>query len=182
MSKIMNWSGDLINPFMLKDEDFNNAGLQVAITLSRVQRFWCQLKEPYTVSQHCLSMVEYFDGNIEMQKIAIAHEIYEAMGLGDVPSPIKAMLPQIKKAENEALEIFARLYDIDYKLFHSKELKEVDKGVMVMEAQALMPKNSNYDWVALYGKPMGKLYKLGATEEEIKKDFLTKWQELFGRL
>ena len=182
MSKIMNWSGNLIDPFNLEEKDFENVGIQAAITLSRIQRFWSQLKQGYTVTQHSLSMVEYFDGDVQMQKVAIAHEIYEAMGLGDIPSPIKALLPQVKEAENNALKIFAKLYEIDYNLFFCEDLKRVDKGLMVMEAQALMPKSTNYNWEELHGSPVGKLYKLGETEEAIKKDFLLKWQELFGKL
>ena len=182
MSKIMNWTGNLINPFNLEEKDFENAGIQVAITLSRVQRFWGQLKESYTVAQHCLSMVEYFEGDLEMQKIAISHEVYEAMGLGDIPSPIKAMLPQVKEAENKALEVFAKLYNLDSKLYYSEELKKADKGIMVMEANALMPQSTIYDWENLHGKPVGKLYKLGENEHEIRRDFLLKWQELFGKL
>lgn len=54
---------------------------------------------------------------------------------------------------------------------------------MVMEALALMKKNPDFDWIALYGEPVdAKLYKLGASEEEIKNDFLITWQRLFGRL
>lgn len=40
MSLIMNYSGKLIDPFNLKEEDFENFGMQAAVTLSRVQRFW----------------------------------------------------------------------------------------------------------------------------------------------
>ena len=36
---------------------------QCAITLSRVQRFWGQLKEPYSIVQHCLSLI-----NVEHKK------------------------------------------------------------------------------------------------------------------
>jgi len=182
MSQIMNWAGNLIDPFNLKIEDFENAGMQAAVTLSRVQRFWGQLRESYTVAQHCLSLVEYFDEDKELQAIAISHEIYEAMGLGDIPTPIKRMLPQVKNAENKALEMFAKLYELDSNKYHEEIIKRADKGLMVMEAKALMPKNPSYDWEENHGLAVGKLYKLGATEMEIRKDFLLKWQELFGRL
>ena len=46
-----------------------------------------------------------------------------------------------------------------------------------MEALNLAVK-SDFDWTS-YSKPLGKLYKLNASEEEIRKDFLVKWQELF---
>jgi hypothetical protein len=52
---------------------------------------------------------------------------------------------------------------------------------MMMEAEALMPFNHEVDW-RLISEPRGLLYKLGASQEEIKRDFINKWQELFGRL
>lgn len=180
MSLIMNYSGKLIDPFNLKEEDFENFGMQAATTLTRVQRFWGQLREPYSVAQHCLSLVEVFEGDLELSKWAIGHEAFESMGLGDVPTPIKKLLPQVKEAENRALDVFASVYGLTPPM--PDEIKVADKGLMVMEAKILMPHNPSYSWEEKYGEPVGKLYKLGATEAEIKRDFLIKWQELFGRI
>ena len=60
MSKVLNYQGRRLDPLDLKDEDFQNLGMQLAITLSRVQRFWGQCRESYSVAQHCLSMVQLF--------------------------------------------------------------------------------------------------------------------------
>jgi len=181
MSRIMNWSGRLIDPFDLKPEDFENAGLQAAVTLSRIQRFWGQLKVGYTVAQHCLSMVERLrelgaDG--ETMRWGLAHEIFEALGLGDIPTPIKRLLPDVKAAENRALELFAEVYGLTPPM--PQIIKEVDRGLLVMEAEALMP--GGYDWRAEYGEPCGRLYDLGASEERVRAEFLLAWQRLFGRI
>jgi hypothetical protein len=154
---------------------------QCAITLSRVQRFWGQLKEPYSVAQHCLSLIDYFE-NVEHKKWWLAHEIYEGLTGMDIPSPIKhspAYVPY-KEAEDKALDTFARLYGLTPPV--PKDVKKADKDVMVMEAEALMPYNSEINWRANGNKPIGKLYKLGASEDEIRRDFINTWQELFGRL
>lgn len=111
---------------------------------------------------------------------ALCHEAYEACGLGDIPTPIKKLLPQVKEAENRALEMFAKVYGLTPPT--PEEIKVADKGLMVMEAKILMPHNPSFSWEETYGKPVGRLYKLGATEAEIKRDFLIKWQELFGRI
>lgn len=174
---ILNVSGKLFNPFDLKQNDFENIDKQLATTLPRIQRFSAQLRQNYSVAQHCLSMVEFFRDDVSMQRIALSHELFEGLGLGDIPSPIKDKLPQIKEAENRALELFANIYGLDYELYNSKEFKEADLGLLVMEALNLAVK-SDFDWTS-YSKPLGKLYKLNASEEEITKDFLVKWQELF---
>ena len=98
-----------------------------------------------------------------------------------VPSPIKhspAYLPY-KEAEDRALKQFARLYDLTPPM--PIEIKKADKALMVMEAEALMPFNPDVNWRSI-SEPRGLLYKLGASQEEIKRDFINKWQELFGRL
>ena len=181
MSRILNFSGRLIDPFDLHPEDMKNAGLQAAVTLSRIQRFWGQLKVGYTVAQHTLSMVKTLEregSDGELLRWAMGHEIFEALGLGDIPTPIKRMLPEVKAAEERALALFAECYGLTPPM--PTRIKEVDRGLLVMEAEALMP--SGYDWREAYGEPVGELYKLGASEEEIQSDFLRKWQELFGRI
>lgn len=175
--KVMNYQGLLINPFELKKQDFDNFGMQSAVTLSRLQRFWGQLKKPYSVAQHCLSMVAYFDGDKELQKWAIAHEAFEALTGMDIPSPYKNKLPEFKIAENKALALLAEIYNLTYPV--PEIIKIIDKGLMVMEAEALMPSNSNYNWQSLYGEPKDQLYKLNASEAEIKDDYISFWSELF---
>jgi hypothetical protein len=145
-TKVLNYQGKLIDPLNLVDSDFANLGMQAAITLSRLQRFWGQCREEYSVAQHCLSMVEMFEGDAELQKWAIGHEIYEALTGMDVPSPIKhspAYAPY-KDAEDKSLDMFARLYDLEPPC--PKAIKIADKQLMVMEAEALMPFNPEVNW------------------------------------
>ena len=182
MSIVLNYQGKLIDPLNLRDSDFDNIGMQSAVTLSRLQRFWGQLRESYSVAQHCLSMVEYFSKDVELQKWGIGHEVYESLTGMDVPTPIKqssAYIPY-KEAEEKALEQYASLYDLVYPL--PKKFIDADKNIMVMEAEALMPFNSKVNWREQGNAPVGVLYKLGADESEIRRDFINKWQELFGKI
>jgi len=179
--EVLNYQGRMINPLALKREDFDNVGMQCAVTLSRLQRFWGQCRESYTVAQHCLSMVEIFKGDKELQKWAISHEIYEALTGMDIPSPIKhsPAYEPYQKAEEEALRLFAELHDMLPPM--PEVIKEADRGLLVMEAEALMPYTDKVNWRDM-GTPMGVPYKLGATEAEIRRDFIAKWVELFGSL
>jgi hypothetical protein len=185
MAEVLNYQGKLIDPLNLQDSDFDNLGMQLAVTLSRVQRFWGQCRESYSVAQHCLSLVEQakkdsLDKNI--QKWLLGHEVYEGLTGMDVPSPIKHSLayePYLK-AEEECLIQFAVNYGLTPPV--PKIVKTLDKRVMVTEAEALMPYNEKISWREMHGEPYGQLYKLGESEDEIKKDFINAWQELFGRL
>jgi hypothetical protein len=112
----------------------------------------------------------------------LGHEVYEGLTGLDVPSPIKhspAYKPYLQ-AEEKCLELFAEVYNLTPPM--PKAVKILDKRVMVTEAEALMPYNSKVNWREMYGEPYGQLYKLGESEDEIKKDFINAWQELFGRL
>lgn len=179
--KVLNYQGKMIDPLNLKKTDLDNLGMQCAVTLSRLQRFWGQCRESYTVAQHCLSMVELFKGNKDLQKWALGHEIYEGLTSMDIPSPIKqteAYKPY-KEAEINTLNLFAKLYGLSTPI--PEEIKNADKNLLVMEAEALMPYNKECIWRDI-ANPKGTLYKLGASEHEIRRDFLSMWQELYGKL
>lgn len=185
MTKVLNYQGKLLDPLNLQNSDFDNLGMQLAITLTRVQRFWGQCRESYSVAQHCLSLVkqaEVDELGIDIQKWLLSHEVYEGLTGMDVPSPIKhspAYEPYLK-AEEECLAQFAVTYGLTPPM--PKIVKTLDKRVMVTEAEALMPFNEKVNWRKMHGEPYGKLYKLGADNNEIRKDFIEKWLELFNRL
>lgn len=183
MPKVLNYAGKLIDPLNLTASDFDNCGMQSAVTLSRICRFWSQTQEFYSVAQHCLSMVEMFD-DIELKKAAIAHEVYEALTGMDVPSPIKhskAYKPY-RIAEDKAMKMFAQIYNIkNLDTLIKEHIKPADDSLKVMEALALMPHNENLNWKD-QASPRGTLYKLGASPEEIKRDYLMMWTKLFGKL
>ena len=181
--KVLNYQGKLINPLDLKESDLDNVGMQSAITLSRINRFWGQTRESYSVAQHCLSLVEEAqrDGlSDDTIKWLLIHETYEALTGMDIPSPIKHSdsMSSYVVAENRCLEMMRNKYGLG---IAPELLKTLDKRVMVMEAEALMPFNDEVNWRE-YGKPYGKLYKIGADEKEIREDFINKWYELFGTL
>jgi len=181
--KVLNYQGRLINPLNLNKKDLENVGMQSAITLSRINRFWGQTRESYSVAQHCLSLVNQAqeDGlDINTCKWLLIHETYEALTGMDIPSPIKhsESMASYVIAENKCLDMMREKYDLGA---CSELVKTLDKRVMVMEAEALMPFNDEVNWRD-YGEPYGKLYKIGADEKEIREDFINKWYEFFGTL
>jgi hypothetical protein len=179
--RILNYQGKLIDPLNITPDEMDNIGMQSAVTLSRLQRFWGQCREPYTVAQHCLSMVELFPNDPYLQKWAIGHEVYEALTGMDVPRPLKlsSAYEPYRKAEEQALAVFGRRFGIGEKI--PDAIKHADAGLLVMEAEALMPYSPEVNWREA-SDPVGALYKIGAGEDEVRRDFIEKWVELFGGL
>lgn len=173
---VTNHCGDVLNPFALFDSDFNNLSKQLCVTLPRICRFWGQTETFYSVAQHCLSMVKYFEGDRELQKIALIHEAFEGLTGMDVATPVKRMLPAYKAAEERALASIARLHGLTYPF--PDLIKRIDKGLMAMEGEALM-KNGNTNWRS-DGDPVGSLYKKDVSMEEISSDFNDMFSSLFG--
>jgi len=174
--KVMNASGKMIDPYNLKDEDFDPR--IIAQTLSRVCRFWSQTSEFYSVAQHCLVMESLFD-DIELKKWAMIHEIFEGLTGMDVPTPIKHSpeMESYRIAEDKALDKAAKLFSLTPPM--PKEVKVIDKRLMVTEALRFM-NTTNYNWIeiaeplplSIIGKPMDM--------KEAELAFLTRWYELFN--
>ncbi len=181
--KVLNYQGKLINPLDLKEDDLDNIGMQSAITLSRINRFWGQTREAYSVAQHCLSLVKQAQSdNLASSTIKwlLIHETYEALTGMDIPTPIKhsdSMLSYVVE-EKKCLDMMRIKYELD---ISPELLNTLDRRVMVMEAETLMPFNDKVKWRE-HGEPYAQLYKIGADEKEIREDFINKWYELFGTL
>jgi hypothetical protein len=146
---VMAGNGRLYNPFSLNCGDFADIE-PIATALSRIHRFWGQT--PLTVAQHCVAMAEWFlqeEGDVTLAHWALMHEVAEAF-LGDVPTPIKAVLPQYKALEKSILERMASCLRLPYPM--PKEVKELDKRIMINEALTFMP-NKAY-WLGLHIKPL----------------------------
>jgi len=173
---VVNASGRLINPYDLTPEDFDPR--IIAQTLSRVCRFWSQTSEFYSVAQHCLVMESLFDGDLDLQRWALGHEVFEGLTGMDVPSPIKhsPAMESYRLAEERCLEMFADIHCLSRM---PQEIKIADKRLMVTEALRFM-NSQNYDWtkiaepyrLAVIGKPMGM--------KEAEDAFLVRWHELLG--
>lgn len=174
--QVMNASGRLINPYQLTPEDFDPR--IIAQTLSRVCRFWSQTSEFYSVAQHCLVMESLFDGDLDLQRWALGHEVFEGLTGMDVPSPIKHSpeMESYRLAEDKSLDMFADIYSLSKPM--PKEVKVADKKLMVTEALRFM-NTQNFDWLQ-YGKPY-KLSIVGKpmSMKEAEIAFLTRWYELF---
>lgn len=177
--QVMNASGKMINPFELKDSDFDPK--IIAKTLSRICRFWGQTSEFYSVAQHCLAMMEVFSDR-DLKRWALLHEVFEGLTGMDIPTPIKhneAMM-DYRKAEERALIQAAKIFGLNPSM--PNEIKIADKRMMVTEALQYM-NTQNYDWTQI-ARPFDefhilKIVKNPMSMELAEATFLHFWEKLF---
>jgi hypothetical protein len=102
---------------------------RIAKALSRLKRY-CG-NSPMSVAQHCIRGAEAFmlSGNPYLAYIFLHHESFtEAIGFGDIPGPVKAILGEnLKIYENKTEETIARYFGFEYPF--PKEIKIMDKNL-----------------------------------------------------
>lgn len=128
---IRTYSGRFVNVFeptpeMICIED-------IAHGLSRQCRFGGHLEQYYSVAQHsinCSSLV-----SSSQAKAALLHDATEAY-MSDIPSPIKARMPEYKAIEHGLMVVIAQALSFDYPF--TEEIKLIDKTMLELEWEALV--------------------------------------------
>ena len=112
----------------------------IAHALASVPRFGGHLNRHYSVAQHsvmCMMKVSSF----EDKKAALMHDASEAY-LGDIPTPIKAKLPEYKVCEHNLMLMIADKFGFEYPL--NEAVKEVDARMLQIEWENLVLDDAKY--------------------------------------
>lgn len=108
----------------------------IAYSLASEQRFTNQLHEKWSVLQHVLlvtKIVELLGGSFVEIKQALHHDDPEAF-LHDLPSPLKALLPDYKKYYGKMAKAMGDAFDVDIEHLCDK-VKLADKYALIMEEE-----------------------------------------------
>lgn len=127
-------SGRYINMVMLDPETLHIE--DIAHALGNVPRFGGHLPIFYSVAQHSLlvhDLVKDLEKPVRLQ--ALMHDASEAL-LGDMPSPIKAMLPDYQALEARVMLVMSERFEFDWPL--CPEVKAADKQMLEIEWRELM--------------------------------------------
>lgn len=111
--------------------------VDIAHSLSLFCRFTSHTKELYSVGAHSIHASYICDEKYALE--ALLHDSTEAY-MGDMSSPLKKIMKEYKKLENEVLKLICEKYNLKYPL--PKTVKEADLKMFEIEWVYLMNGNS----------------------------------------
>ena len=141
---LVTYSGEEISLLNIEEVKINIE--DIAHALSYICRFAGQCKQFYSVGSHsinCLRVAEHFGYSDELKLYTLLHDATEAY-ICDMPSPLKKILPEYKKYENDLESIIHKRFGLNQLTeFDKAKIKEIDKIVFSQEWKELM--NYNYE-------------------------------------
>lgn len=143
MSWILTYTGrqvDLESP-----SPFDITLTDIAQALSHISRFTGHTERPYTVAQHSVHVAELVSPLYRAQ--ALLHDATEAY-LGDVSTPLKALLPGYRALEDTMWRVLCQRFKIDPVM--APEVKHADLQMLGAERRDLMAPNGG-SWECLEG-------------------------------
>jgi hypothetical protein len=153
----------------------------IAHQLANVCRFTGACRKYYSVAQHCCLVTKLIQEDGPLKLIGLLHDASEAY-LGDIVSPLKALLPDYHVLEDRMEQAIILRFGLNVPDFDG-EVKFYDRLALDIESKALMgPRHPNYwpkdfvfgdydlDWALLNVKPL--------TPEEAEKEYL----DIFNKL
>lgn len=166
------YSGAMFN---LLEPDCSEINIEdIAHSLSNQCRFNGHTKRFYSVAQHSV-LVSYL---VEPSQAlaALMHDSAEAY-YGDIPTPLKRLLPLIEQKEAETLKLIFNLIGLPYPL--TPEIHHADKQMLAAEVnQLLNPAHEPEYWqcIAHITPPTTKIFTL--TPRLAEKLFLGRFYQL----
>jgi len=115
--------------------------------ISRICRFAGQITEAvefYSVAEHSCHIYDYMlkhnlhKGDRRVLLTALMHDAHEGL-IGDVPTPLKSMMPEYRKIEDKVAVVVADRFDLIYPL--PQVVKDLDRRILVDERKWLMHSN-----------------------------------------
>lgn len=139
----------------------------IAQALSQIPRWLGHTDKLYSVAQHCCWCYDNTDGN---KLEALMHDATEAY-VSDIPSPLKALLPDYKNIENKVATQIALKFRFNYPYSHNTHI--VDKQALYFERTNV--KKLDNDYIPL-DKNISKFCNIKHwSSKKAKKEFLKRF-------
>jgi hypothetical protein len=148
----------------------------IAHALSLQCRYNGHTNRFYSVAEHSVALANYVfkeTGGKRLARTMLLHDAAEAY-VGDLPRPIKHILPQFSILEDKIFAVIAEKFDIFAKL--PEYIKGLDSRILVDERSCFMGKTTN-EWGTDKLCPL-KVSLKGLSPEEAERAFLKRFYAL----
>lgn len=152
-----NWiqthTGNKINPL---DPDPNNIHIEdIAHSLSQMPRFNGHGKVPYNIASHSIhvgNLVYHATQNKTYALVGLLHDASEALGLSDIPKPVKKCFPEYLQVESKLMGAVFAAFNISQKtVFLAWDaVKKADNIALITEFNALFDHPPIDNWTSAY--------------------------------
>jgi uncharacterized protein len=143
----------------------------IAHGLANICRYAGQCRKFYSVAEHSILVSEVAVG-FELE--ALLHDAAEAF-MGDITRPLKQMLPEYKKIEDEVETAILRKFGLRVPL--PTEIKDADLRVLAAEQSQIMPTGTD-DWVRELNIVPANVVVRHLEPEDAKRAFLGRYERL----
>lgn len=162
---------DLTKP-NLDDIDINDISHSLALQC----RFSGHCRRFYSVAEHSWHIARMLgDFPVEVQLAGLLHDASEAY-LTDLPSPVKALMPEYREFEDNLMEHIAAKFNFEYPLHPA--VKHADMVMLATEAHYLMPSGGRGGYWNGLPKVEHTYRPICMSPEIAKQNFLDKFREL----
>lgn len=128
----------------------------IARALTSTYRFGGHTTRPITVAEHSLNVLDLVQGcgaNRETMCWALLHDAAEAW-LGDVPTPVKALLPNYAHLEAAVARAVRLAFGLAPSLIDYGLVDRADKTMLSTEAERFLPGGPWRNWHLRFGDPI----------------------------
>lgn len=142
----------------------------IAHSLSKLCRFNGHCKKFYSVAEHSVLVSRIVP--VRYALVGLLHDASEAY-VGDMPSPLKRMIPQYKEIEERVQAAMAKAYNLPYPFPH--EIHEADKAVYRAERSQIAGGEDNLWYTEFLD---AKVVVTGMQPKDAEQFFLYRYREL----
>jgi uncharacterized protein len=149
----------------------------IAHALAHTCRYTGHTQYFYSTAEHSIILVNYIWSNLGYSKqdqfTMLMHDAAEAF-LGDISSPLKALLPDYKKIEKNFEKVLANKFGFEYPL--PDRLKQLDKRIILDEVKYLFAESVG-NWEHDDYEPLN-VEIAGLSPDQAKRKFLYMFHNL----
>lgn len=146
----------------------------IALGLSNMCRYAGQVKKPYSIAQHSVYVSYVVDQNYALD--GLLHDAAEAF-LTDIPTPLKALLPDYQKLEERhEAEIFKR-FRLEYPMH--PHVKVADMRMLKTEVMQLKTPSDHWKFLESVSATPIEIEVWSA--KKARKTFLRRYYELITK-